>query len=191
MSSPDFIARAKEIENVVVDWRRHFHSHPELSFDEVETSKFIADALKEMGCENVTIGTFGHPTGVIADIKGGKSGHCVALRADIDALPVTEETGLPFASQNAGVVQACVHDGHAAMLLGAAKMLCEVRDQLPGTVRLIFQPSEESAVVKQGARAVVEDGKALAGVVAIFGVHLCSPLEDGVLGYRPGPMMAC
>ena len=191
MSSPDFIARAKEIENVVVDWRRHFHSHPELSFDEVETSKFIAKTLTEMGCENVEIGTFGHPTGVIADIKGGKSGHCVALRADIDALPVTEETGLAFASQNAGVMHACGHDGHMAMLLGAAKMLCEVRDQLPGTVRLIFQPSEESALVKQGARAVVEDGKALAGVEAIFGVHLWSPLEDGVLGYRPGPMMAC
>lgn len=191
MSRPDFIARAKEIENVVVDWRRHFHSHPELSFEEYETSKFIAAALTEMGCENVTIGTFGRPTGVIADIKGGRPGKCVALRADIDALPVTEETGLPFVSQNAGVMHACGHDGHAAMLLGAAKMLCEVKDQLPGSVRLIFQPSEESAVVKQGAHAVVDEGRALSGVDAIFGVHLWSPLEAGVLGYTTGAMMAC
>ncbi len=144
-----------------------------------------------MGCENVTIGTMNRPTGVTADIIGKLPGKCVALRADIDALPVTEETGLPFASQNNGVMHACGHDAHMSMLLGAAKLLCEVKDLLPGKVRLIFQPSEESAAVRQGARAMVEDGRALDGVDAIFGVHIWSPVKDGVLGYAPGPFMAC
>ena len=191
MGMPDFNARSKEIENAVVAWRRHFHSFPELSFSETETSKFIAAALEKMGCDHVTVGTCGRPTGVIADITGRRPGRRAALRADMDALPVTEETGLPFASQHPGVMHACGHDGHMAMLLGAAQMLCEVKEQLPGAVRLIFQPSEESAEFIQGARAVVEDGRALAGVDAIFGVHLWSPLPAGLLGWRMGPMMAC
>ena len=193
MSAPDFKARAKEIENAVVGWRRHFHSYPELSFEEYETSKYIAADLAKLGCENITIGTAGRPTGVTADIIGGSDGKRVALRADIDALPVKEETGLPFASRNEGVMHACGHDGHTAMLLGAAKLLSEVKERLHGSVRLIFQPSEESAVMigMNGADAVVREGRALAGVDAIFGVHLWSPLEDGTLGYRCGPMMAC
>ncbi len=191
MSAPDFLSRAKEIENVVVDWRRHFHSFPELSFCEYETSAYIAARLTEMGCENVTVGTMGRPTGVTADITGAFPGKRVALRADIDALPVQEETGLPYASQNAGKMHACGHDCHTAMLLGAAKMLCEKKTEMRGSVRLIFQPSEESAVIRQGARAVVEDGRALDGVDAIFGVHVWSPVKAGLFAYRPGPMMAC
>lgn len=191
MSNPDFKSRAKDIEDVVVSWRRHFHSHPELSFEEVETSKYIASELGKMGCENIRIGTFGRPTGVLADIVGAFPGKRVALRADIDALPVSEETGLEFASKNKGIMHACGHDAHIAMLLGAAKMLCEVKDELHGSVRLIFQPSEESAAFKQGAVAVVEDGLALAGVDAIFGAHVMSGLSAGKLGYNKGPMMAC
>ena len=191
MKKPDFNARAKELESAIVAWRRHFHSFPELSFDEVKTSDYIAAALTEMGCENVAVGTRGRPTGVIADIAGGLPGRRVALRADIDALPIAEETGLPFSSRHLGVMHACGHDGHMAMLLGAARMLCEVKTQLHGSVRLIFQPSEESAEFVQGARAVVEDGRALDGVDAIFGVHLWSPLPPGVLGWRAGLIMAC
>lgn len=189
--SHDFTSRAEELKNAVVGWRRHFHSHPELSFDEVKTSRFIAEALTEMGCENVAVGTMGRPTGVLADITGGLPGRRVALRADIDALPVCEDTGLEFASLNKGVMHACGHDGHMAMLLGAARMLCEMKDRLKGSVRLIFQPSEESAEVCQGAHAMVDDGRALDGVDAIFGVHLWAPLENGVLGWKAGPMMAC
>ena len=191
MSNPDFKSRAKKLENVVVSWRRHFHSYPELSFEEAETSKYIAAELEKMGCENICIGTAGRPTGVIADILGAFPGKRVALRADIDALPVLEETGLEFASKNKGVMHACGHDGHMAMVLGAAKLLCEVKDKLHGSVRLIFQPSEESAEFKQGAAAVVKEGRALAGVDAIFGVHLWSPFPDGKLGYSRGPLMAC
>ena len=187
----DFTSRAEELKNAIVGWRRHFHSHPELSFDETETSRFIAQELTRMGCTNVTVGTMGRPVGVIADIEGGHAGRRVALRADIDALPVCEDTGLEFASQNPGVMHACGHDGHTAMLLGAAQMLAEVKDSLHGSVRLIFQTSEESAESYQGAHAVVNDGKALDGVDAIFGVHLWAPLENGVLGWKAGPMMAC
>lgn len=155
MKTPDFKARAQELESAVVAWRRHFHSFPELSFDEVKTSDSIAAALSEMGCENVAVGTRGRPTGVIADIVGGLPGRRVALRADIDALPVAEGTGLPFSSQRPGVMHACGHDGHMAMLLGAARMLCEAKARLRGSVRLIFQPSEESAEFVQIGRAHV------------------------------------
>ena len=188
---PNFKSRAKEIENAVVAWRRHFHAFPELSFKEAGTSKYIASELEKMGCENICIGTAGEPTGVIADIAGAFPGKRAALRADIDALPVLEETGLEYASKYEGVMHACGHDGHMAMALGAAKMLCEVKDELHGSVRLIFQPSEESPMFIQGAKAVVKEGRALAGVDAIFGVHLWSPLADGKLGYSKGALMAC
>lgn len=188
--APDILKRAEAIEDAVVRWRRHFHAHPEISFNEFETSSTIADILTKMGCENVRVGTIGRPTGVIADINGAHAGRRVALRADIDALPVTEQTGLEFASVNQGVMHACGHDAHIAMLLGAAQILCGVKDELKGSVRLIFQPSEESADVAQGAKSMIADGFALNGVDAIFGVHIWVPLEDGVLGWTNGPIMA-
>lgn len=191
MNSLDFLALAKKLEPEIIAWRRHFHLHPELSFEEFETSRYVAARLIDMGCKNVNIGTYGRPTGVIADIIGGFPGKNIALRADIDALPVKEESEVEFRSLNVGVMHACGHDGHIAMLLGAAKMLCEVKDKLHGSVRLVFQPSEESADFMQGAAAVVKDGRALAGVDAILGVHLMASFPDGKLGYNMGPMMAC
>lgn len=150
----DIRARAHEISDEMLSWRRDFHAHPELSNNEFRTTEKIVELLKSFGCDNVERPL---PTGAVAIIKGAKPGKCVAIRADIDALPVKEETGLPFASQNDGVMHACGHDTHISMLLATAKVLCGMRDQLPGTVKLIFQPGEEKAPMG-GARPMVEAG---------------------------------
>ncbi|MBR6319467.1 MAG: M20/M25/M40 family metallo-hydrolase, partial [Prevotella sp.] len=126
----------------VVEWRRWLHRHPELSQQEHGTMAYVAERLRDMGLEPKTgIGK----TGVMAMIRGGKDpeGYCVALRADYDALPLTEATGLPFASENPGVMHACGHDMHTSSLLGAAQILCAIREELNGSVMLIFEPSEE------------------------------------------------
>ena len=150
----DIRARAHEISDEMLSWRRDFHAHPELSNNEFRTTGKIVELLKSFGCDSVERPL---PTGAVAIIKGAKPGKCVAIRADIDALPVKEETGLPFASQNDGVMHACGHDTHISMLLATAKVLCGMRDQLPGTVKLIFQPGEEKAPMG-GARPMVEAG---------------------------------
>ena len=150
----DIRARAHEISDEMLSWRRDFHAHPELSNNEFRTTEKIVEFLKSFGCDSVERPL---PTGAVAIIKGAKPGKCVAIRADIDALPVKEETGLPFASQNDGVMHACGHDTHISMLLATAKVLCVMRDQLPGTVKLIFQPGEEKAPMG-GARPMVEAG---------------------------------
>ena len=150
----DIRARAHEISDEMLSWRRDFHAHPELSNNEFRTTEKIVELLKSFGCDSVERPL---PTGAVAIIKGAKPGKCVAIRADIDALPVKEETGLPFASQNDGVMHACGHDTHISMLLTTAKVLCGMRDQLPGTVKLIFQPGEEKAPMG-GARPMVEAG---------------------------------
>ena len=150
----DIRARAHEISDEMLSWRRDFHAHPELSNNEFRTTEKIVELLKSFGCDSVERPL---PTGAVAIIKGAKPGKCVATRADIDALPVKEETGLPFASQNDGVMHACGHDTHISMLLATAKVLCGMRDQLPGTVKLIFQPGEEKAPMG-GARPMVEAG---------------------------------
>ena len=150
----DIRARAHEISDEMLSWRRDFHAHPELSNNEFRTTEKIVELLKSFGCDSVERPL---PTGAVAIIKGAKPGKCVAIRADIDALPVKEETGLPFASQNDGVMHACGHDTHISMLLATAKVLCSMRDQLPGTVKLIFQPGEEKAPMG-GARPMVEAG---------------------------------
>lgn len=150
----DIRARAHEISDEMLSWRRDFHAHPELSNNEFRTTEKIVELLKSFGCDSVERPL---PTGAVAIIKGAKPGKCVAIRADIDALPVKEETGLPFASQNDGVMHACGHDTHIPMLLATAKVLCGMRDQLPGTVKLIFQPGEEKAPMG-GARPMVEAG---------------------------------
>jgi amidohydrolase len=179
-------ALAREVHPFAVEARRQFHRHPELSFQEKETSAFVASKLEEMGCEFQT-GVGGY--GIKAILRGGKPGKVVALRADMDALPIHEETGLPFASAVAGVMHACGHDVHTATLLGTAKALKSIQADLPGTVVLIFQPGEEqnpggaSLMIKDG---VLENPK----VDGIFGLHVAPNIEAGTLAFGAGPMLA-
>lgn len=168
----------------MVEIRRKLHQEPELSFQEVKTPAFIADYLENLGIR-VRRNVGGR--GVVGYIEGGLPGKTVALRADFDALPIGEETGLPFASKNKGVMHACGHDGHTATLLVLAKALVEYREQIRGNVVLIHQFAEELA--PGGAIAMIEDG-CLDGVDAIFGTHLWTPFPIGKIGYRSGPIAA-
>ena len=167
--------------------RRYLHAHPELSGQEVNTAAYIAEKLREMGLEPQT-GVGGH--GVVALIRGRGPGKCVGLRADIDALPIRETTGLPYASQNPGVMHACGHDTHTAALLGAARALCDLRDQFDGCVKLVFQPSEEN-VLSSGAAKMIADGVLENPKVdAMFGQHIWPDFESGTVAIRNGSMMA-
>lgn len=175
-------------------WRHDFHEYPELSGKEFRTTQKIAEILREIGYENIRIGIPGFPeVGVVADLNPGKPGKCIALRADIDALPVCEETGVPYASKTPGVMHACGHDAHIAMLLGAARILFQLRDQIDGNVRLIFQPCEEEVMSeecqKSGAQVIVEDGHIMDGVDAVFALHVWGSLPSGSVFYAPGPFM--
>jgi amidohydrolase len=189
---------AAEVEADVVTWRRDIHTNPELSNRETRTAKLVADHLRSLGLEvREQVGV----TGVIATVRGARPGPVVALRADMDALPVTEQVDVPFASrarssyngQEVGVMHACGHDAHTAILMGVATVLTRMRDQLPGTVRLIFQPAEEGAPQGErgGAELMVEQG-ALTDPEpsAIFGLHVTSRTATGTLAYRPGGTMA-
>ncbi len=189
---------AAEIQPQVVEWRRWFHQNPELSNREFKTSARIAEILEDMGLQPKT--GIAH-TGVVAVIEGGKPGPLVAIRSDIDALPVTEQTGLPFASttrteyngQETGVMHACGHDAHMAMLLGAARILNDRRADLPGSVMLIFQPAEEGAPVGElgGAELMLAEGLFADAVPeAVFGIHIGLNAPPGELVTKPGPMMA-
>lgn len=169
-------------------WRHEFHANPEVSFQEFETTKRIKNYLEKMGFQNLRVGTAGVETGVVADLNPQKKGPCIALRADIDALPMQELGNPPYRSKNDGVMHACGHDSHIAMLLGAAQVLKSMENELPGRIRFIFQPSEESPH-KSGARAMIEEG-VLEGVAAIAGLHIWSSLPAGVVGYKAGPFMA-
>ena len=173
---------AREYRDYVISLRRHFHQYPELSLEEFETSKKIKEELEKMGIEYVSAGE----TGVIADIKGSKPGKTIALRADMDALPVEELTECDFKSKIDGNMHACGHDSHMAMLLGAAKILNGMRDQINGTVRLIFQPAEENA---KGAPAMIRDG-AIDGVDSIFAIHIWAQIPVGKVSLEAGPRMA-
>ena len=195
---PEVDAAARQVHAAVLAWRRDFHQHPELSNREVRTSAKVAEHLRALGLSPRT-GIAHH--GVVAIIQGGKPGPRVALRADMDALPVTEQVALPFASkatatfngQATGVMHACGHDAHTAILLGIADALVAMRADLPGSVMLIFQPSEEGApageeggaslMLKQG---LFDDFKP----DAVFGLHVFSTLQAGQLGVRQGPLMA-
>ncbi|WP_088102248.1 M20 family metallopeptidase [Halalkalibacter urbisdiaboli] len=176
--------RLEECFGEMVDLRRMLHQEPELSFKEEKTPRMIADYLVKLGVE-VKCGVGGR--GVVGYIKGGKPGKTVALRADFDALPIQEETGLPFASKNPGVMHACGHDGHTATLLVVAKVLMEHQEKLQGTVVLIHQFAEE--IAPGGAIEMIKDG-CLDGVDAIYGTHLWSTMPLGDIGYCPGPIMA-
>lgn len=174
--------RAKEIEPYILDRRHYYHAHPELSGQEVETTRAIAADLREMGIEPKLFKN--HP-GLTAEIHGDHPGKTLVLRADIDALNVKEETGLPFASQN-DYMHACGHDCHIAMQLGAAKILNEMRDQLHGTVRLLFQPAEEGS---NGAQWSIEEG-AIDGADAIYGTHIWGTVRAPLIDITPGFRMS-
>ena len=172
----------------VIEWRRWMHRHPELSQQEYGTMAFVAERLTEMGLQPRTgIGK----TGVMAVLRGGiePDGYCVALRADYDALPITECTDLPFASENPGVMHACGHDMHTCSLLGAAKILCQLKDQLRGSLMFIFEPSEE--MYPGGARMMMDDG--LFSEVTpneIYSFHCLPEMDYGRMGMRKGKYMA-
>jgi len=189
---------AAGVQPQVVEWRRWFHENPELSNREFNTATKIAEILTEMGLEPKT-GIAG--TGVVAFIEGDKPGPLVAIRADIDGLPVTEETGLPFASQaigeyngqEVGVMHACGHDAHIAMALGAAKILNDRKDELSGTVMLIFQPAEEGPPAGEpgGASLMIAEGLFEPDMPeAVFGLHVGIGVPGGQFSTRAGPMMA-
>ncbi len=182
----DIRALAEKYEGYIIEQRRWFHAHPELSWEEFGTTDHIQEELEKMGLE---VHRFEGRPGCTAMIYGGKAvpgAKTVALRADIDALPVEEKTGLPFASENPGVMHACGHDNHMAMLLGAAKILCEVKDELEGNVKLLFQAAEETCF---GAEYYVQQGM-LDGVDAIYGQHIWAGLEAPYLNVQPGVRMA-
>lgn len=189
---------AADYQPKVVEWRRHFHAHPELSNREFETAKFIAKELKRLGMEVET--GIAH-TGVVGVLKGGKPGPMVAVRADMDALPVTEQTGLDFASkvtaefngQTVGVMHACGHDSHMAMLLGVAEVLSATREDLAGSVLFIFQPSEEGAPEGEegGAELMLKEGLfERYHPSAVFGLHIGLNMPGGQIAVRSGPAMA-
>ncbi len=189
---------ADGLEKKVVGWRRDFHQHPELGNREFQTAGKIAAHLQSLGIE---VKTGVGKTGVVGLLKGGKPGPVVALRADMDGLPVTERVDVPFKSearteyngQQTGVMHACGHDSHVAILMGVAEVLASVKNDLPGTVKFIFQPAEEGAPAGEegGAELMVKEGVLQNPTVdAIFGLHINSQTEVGTIKYRPGATMA-
>ena len=183
MQKGGFMLNFSVYKEEIIELRRHFHQYPELGFKEYETSKFIRNYLTKLGLDPVTVAK----TGVVACIKGSREGKTLLLRSDMDALPIQETNKFSFASKNEGVMHACGHDGHMAMLLVAAKILVENKENLRGTVKLVFQPNEESDgasyMIKEG---VLENPK----VDASFAIHLWTPIESGKIGLRGGAVMA-
>jgi len=197
--SADIDTLASAMEPELLQWRRHLHQNPELSNRETDTAKYIAERLKSFGLvPQVGIAR----TGVVAVLQGGRPGPVVALRADMDALPVREETNVPFASKatgeyegnKVGVMHACGHDTHMAMLLATAKVLSQLKDRLPGSVKFIFQPAEEGAPPAEtpaGAELMVKEGVLQNPKVdAVFGLHVWANSPAGTISYRSGPFMA-
>ncbi|MGI9050009.1 MAG: M20 family metallopeptidase [Rubrobacteraceae bacterium] len=174
----------EEVREEVVGWRRRLHRNPELSFREEETSRFVYETLESFGNLELSRPT---PTSVVARLVGREPGRTLAVRADIDALPITEENDFEFVSRNPGVMHACGHDGHTAMLLGAAKVLSGMADRLQGEVHFLFQHAEE--LYPGGAEEMVGAG-VMDGVDAVIGIHLWSGLPVGKIGVVYGPMMA-
>jgi hippurate hydrolase len=181
------INRIAEFADEVAAWRRHMHENPELGFEEVVTSAFVAERLRSFGCDEVVTGL--GKTGVVAVIKGRMdgSGKVIGLRADMDALPINEATGLPHSSKNPGKMHACGHDGHTAMLLGAAKYLAETRN-FDGTAVLIFQPAEEGG---GGGQLMCDEGlMERFGIQEVYGMHNMPGMPLGQFAIKSGPMMA-
>lgn len=180
-------AEAQGLQEQLTSWRHLFHRIPETGFAEFETTKELCRILTEMGPLPLKVGVAGIETGVVVDIDGARPGRCVALRADIDGLAIEEENDVPYRSQHPGRMHACGHDGHMAMLLGAAKILWARRGDFAGRVRLIFQPCEE--IGDGGSRPMIADG-VLDGVDAISGIHLWQSVESGAIAYNPRAAMA-
>jgi len=180
------VNRIADLHGEIKEWRRDFHAHPELRYDVHRTAGLVADKLKSFGCDEVVPGI--GRTGVVGVIRGRKTGNkVVGMRADMDALPIEEETGLPYTSTVSGKMHACGHDGHTAMLLGAAKYLAETRN-FAGTAVVIFQPAEEGGA---GAAAMIKDGLiSRFGIDEVYGMHNYPGLPLGEFGIRPGPLMA-
>lgn len=190
-------AAADDVEAQVIAWRRDIHQHPELAFQERRTAALVAQELTALGFE---VRTGVADTGVVAVLRGGRPGSSVALRADMDALPIKEETGLPFASTETGVwegrtvplMHACGHDAHTAMLLGVARVLAAYRAELPGVVTLIFQPAEETGwdEARDGAARMLKEGAFAEHPQAVFGLHVNPGIAVGQTRTRPGPLQA-
>lgn len=189
---------SEKVENKVIEWRRHIHQNPELSNREFETAKYIENHLNNLG---IDVQTGVAKTGVVGILKGNKPGKVVALRADMDALPVTERNDLPFKSQatsiyngkETGVMHACGHDSHVAILMGVAEVLSKMKKEIHGTVKFIFQPAEEGAPKGEegGAELMVKEGVLKnPDVDAIFGLHIASGLDVGKINYKLGGIMA-
>ena len=209
LSSPSFAAELEQqlnanltkanhsVSEKVITWRRHLHQYPELSNREFETAKYITKHLKALGLE---VQTGVAHTGVVAKLKGGKKGPLVALRADMDALPVTEQVDLPFAStqistyrgNEVGVMHACGHDNHVAILMAVAESLSKIQADLAGDVLFVFQPAEEGAPEGEegGAELMLKEGLFKEKPEAVFGLHVTSSLNTGQIGFREGPLMA-
>lgn len=203
---PDPVARrshriddgAKKVSPIVIEYRRDIHEHPELGNRETRTARIIANRLRELGIE--VLAPIAH-TGVVGLLHGHRKGRVVALRADMDALPVTEQVDLPFKStvrttfngHEVGVMHACGHDAHVAILLGVAEVLTDIREEIQGTVKFLFQPAEEGAPEGEegGAKLMVKEGALNDPEVdAVFGLHVTSRYPVGVISYRSGSMMA-
>ncbi|HEU5014268.1 MAG TPA: M20 family metallopeptidase, partial [Roseiflexaceae bacterium] len=185
MSSP-FLEDAQALRDEIVSIRRDLHMHPELGFQEVRTARIVAEKLGELGYE---VATGVGKTGVVGILQGGQPGdRTVLLRFDMDALPIEEANDVPYRSQTPGVMHACGHDAHVAVGIGVANVLMKHRDQIPGTIKLMFQPAEEGL---GGAKAMIDDG-VLKGpnVDVALGLHVMSSLPVGKVAYRTGPMMA-
>lgn len=198
ITNAELDSAAQAVEPKVIEWRRDFHAHPELSNREVRTADIVAKRLRAL---NIQVKTGIGLTGVAGLLRGAQPGPTIALRADMDALPVTEQVDLPFKSkvttqyrgETVGVMHACGHDAHVAILLGVAEVLAGMRDKLRGQVLFIFQPAEEGAPDGEtgGASRMLAEGLFdIAKPQAVFGLHVISSLPTGVIGYRAGPMMA-
>lgn len=184
MKLESLLGMVDEVKADVVKWRRHLHQHPELSFYEEQTAQFVYEMLESFGELELSRPT---KTSVVARLIGAQPGKVLAIRADMDALPITEENEFEFASKNPGVMHACGHDGHTAMLLGTAKILTGMKAQIRGEVRFLFQHAEE--LFPGGAQEMVDAG-VMEGVDAVIGTHLWSTMEVGKVGVLAGPMMA-
>src|SRR5215467_8436606 len=183
----DLLKEAKAIEPEIIKTRREIHAHPELAYHEEATAKLVADRLKAMGIE---VKTKVGGTGVLGTLKGKGTGKVVALRADMDALPLDEMAEVSFKSNVKGVMHACGHDTHVAMLLGTARLLANHKNELEGTVKFLFQPAEEHGG-RGGAKPMIEAGVMKNPKVDyVFGLHIDGDEESGVLAYRGGPIMA-
>jgi hippurate hydrolase len=184
------VNRVADLQPDIQAWRRDIHEHPELLYDVHRTAALVADRLREFGCDEVATGL--GKTGVVGVIKGRKQGgrgeiKVIGLRADMDALPIEEATDLPYSSRNQGLMHACGHDGHTAMLLGAARYLAETRN-FAGNAVVIFQPAEEGGA---GAAAMIKDGLMdRFGIEQVFGMHNGPGIPIGAFAIRPGPIMA-